>query len=182
MRRARATHCHTSQTHFTLHRLHRATHCHIKPTRAGPQPHTATHCHTPHSTLHRLHTLQTPQSHTLPHCHIKATRAGPQPHTATLHTTHYTDSHCTDSHNTLQTPQSHTLPHCQTLPHKNHTLPHCHIKTTCAGLEPHGCTSIQPYKQGEPMQACVSCRVGQNHIYLVIIRFTWHGNHQTYGL
>ena len=28
---------------------------------------------------------------------------------------------------------------------------------------------------------CVVCRVGQNYIYTVYIRYFWQGNHQIYG-
>ena len=28
---------------------------------------------------------------------------------------------------------------------------------------------------------CLICRVGQNHIYTVYLRFFWQGNHQIYG-
>ena len=32
-----------------------------------------------------------------------------------------------------------------------------------------------------PLAGIIMCRVGQNHIYTVYIRYIWQGNHQIYG-
>ena len=44
-------------------------------------------------------------------------------------------------------------------------------KGMCSGKQVRGCT---PYTE--------MCKVGQDHIYTVYIRYFWQGNHQLYGL
>ena len=60
-----------------------------------------------------------------------------------------------------------TISHTSTWPHKNTNRMNLVIKTMFYNLQSIALNNM--------------CRVGQNHIYTVYIRYVWQGNHQIYG-
>jgi hypothetical protein len=115
------------------------------------------------------------------------TRAHAHTHART-HTHSHTNTHTIQTH----TIQTHTRTHAHTHAH-THTHMHTYIHTRAHTLiNTHAHTRARIHTQlicliyvlnnGHVNEVMVMCRVGQNHIYTVYIRYFWLGNHQLYGV